>query len=443
MPLNPRLAGRDWLRLLLAALMGAAGTFLLQLLLLRTLLQPQLVKESELRITRSVRLVEGVLRVVPESELPPGVITRHALSEEDASSQVVRPFDSQILRALRERRGITREMRRDLPPLQDPWGGYWIRLLRPAGQPTLWLYQPDRLTNLSVWYLPILRSVAIISGLLIGTAVFLRTHVELPFRRVVAAIPDTDLPPLTLLPERGITPLRLLTLRINRLLERINASTAERRLLLRGLAHDLGGPQTRLLLLIEQLRDGLDGEPRRLAEAALEDVHRLMQVTDQLAVLADSDRPGSPYEMVALDDFCDRLIASYTRSAEVQLQVPRLLLRLDLAGLERSLCNLLDNAVEYGRPPLRLSAGREDQTLWIRVDDGGAGLPSATLLTMPSPARCDDRQRSRHQGLGLRLVERYCRSQGGRLVLASSPEGGLRAELQLQPTPENPLFLPT
>ena len=441
MPLAPRLGPADWVRLLLAALAGAGGLFLLQLLLLRTLLEPQLIRESELRITRSVRLVEGVLRSMPSEELPPGVIARHQLPAEDTPPRPAGRFDTRVIEALRRNQGLEREFRRDRPPLQDPWGGHWIRLQREAGERDVWLYQPKRLTSLSVWFLPILRSVAIVSGLLLGIALFLRNQVEVPFRRVVAAIPDTDFPPLALLPERGIAPLRLLTLRINRLLERINAGTAERRLLLRGLAHDLAAPQSRLLLQIEQLRDRLEGPPRAMADAALEEVRRLVLLSDQLTFLASGDQPASACECVALDDFCARLAASYPHPERIRLAVPRLLLRLDLVGLERSLCNLIDNALEYGRPPLLLSAGLQRQCLWIRLDDHGPGLMSPTQITMPTPPRSNDRQRSRHQGLGLQLVERYCRSQGGRLVLARSPAGGLRAEMQLNPTADNPIVL--
>lgn len=279
-------------------------------------------------------------------------------------------------------------------------------------------------------------------GTLIGIAVFLRLRVEIPFRRAMAAIPDTALPPLALLPERGIAPLRLLSIRINRLLERLNATSSDRRLLLRGLAHDFGGPQTRLMLQAELLRDSLEGHPRAMADTLLEDLRRLAVVTEQLAVLADGEQPSSPYAMVALDDFCSRLAASYGNGTDLHVRVPRLLVQVDPVGLERSLCNLIDNALEYGRPPLLLSAGRRSQQLWIRLEDHGPGLATPTLLTMPSPPRSDDRQRSRHQGLGLQLVERYCRGQGGRLVLEPAPGGGLRAELQLEPTTANPLFQP-
>ena len=437
-----RLDRRDWLGLVATALAGAGSCFLLLLLLLRTVLEPQLLEESVLRISRNVRLVEAVLRSTSERALPDGVITRHGLSEEDGRSRPLGRFDRRVKAELKLRKGLEREIHRDQSPLQDPLGGYWIALRTKPPQRSLWLYQPERLSSLSVWYLPVLRSAAIVLGMLLGIGLFLRLRLELPFRRVMAAIPDTALPPLALLPERGIAPLRLLTVRINRLLERLNSSSSERRLLLRGLAHDFGAPQTRLMLQAELLRDSLEGHPRAMAEALLADLRRLAVVTDQLGVLADGESPSSPFAMVALDEFCDRLAASYS-DADLQLRVPRLLVQVDPVGLERSLCNLIDNALEYGRPPLLLAAGRRQQQLWIRLDDNGPGLATPTLLTMPSPPRSDDRERSRHQGLGLQLVERFCRSQGGRLLLQPAPGGGLRAELQLEPTAANPLFQPS
>ena len=438
-----RLDRRDWLGLVTAALAGAGSGFVVLLLLLRTVLEPQLVEESVLRISRNVQLVEQVLRSTSERALPDGVITRHWLSEEDGRFRPQSRFDRRVTGELKRSQGLEREVRRDQSPLQDPLGGYWIALRTKPPQRSLWLYQPERLTSLSVWYLPFLRTAAIVLGMLLGIGLFLRLRVEFPFRRVMAAIPDTALAPLALLPERGIAPLRLLTIRINRLLERLNTTASERRLLLRGLAHDFGAPQTRLMLQAELLRDSLEGHPRAMAEALLADLRRLAVVTDQLGVLADGESTSSAFAMVALDEFCGRLAASYGSGADLELRVPRLLVQVDPVGLERSLCNLIDNALEYGRPPLLLAAGRRQQQLWIRLDDHGPGLATPTLLTMPSPPRSDDRERSRHQGLGLQLVDRFCRSQGGRLLLQPSPGGGLRAELQLEPTAANPLFLPS
>jgi len=421
-------------------LTGIGGSFGLLLLLLHTVLEPQLVDESVRRINRNVRLVEEVLISTPVQGLPEGVLVRSSLALPENKSRPLSTFDREVIAELRRREGLKREIRRDSPPLEDPWGGYWIQLQLAGRDSGLWLYQPERLSSLSVWYLPILRSLALLLGAGAGLVVFLRRQVEVPFQRVMAAIPDTSLPPLTLLPERGVAPLRRLTLRINRLLERLNGVAADRRGLLRGLAHDLGGPQARLMLQAENLQDSLEGHPRQVVDSMLEELRQLAAITAQLGVLADRELPDDIHEPIALDDFCKRLVASYPANQRLVLAVPRLFLRIDLVGLERSLCNLIDNALEYGRPPVTLSALREGSNLRILVDDQGDGLRSPTLLTMPASLRADDRQRHRHQGLGLLLVDRFCRSQGGRLMLKRCEGGGMRAEMLLQPTPANPLF---
>ncbi len=407
---------------------------------MRTVLEPQLVDESVRRINRNVRLVEGTLIRTPVEELPEGVVVRSRLPSPDNNAYPLSAFDREVRDELRRRERLVREIRRDRAPLEDPWGGYWIQLRLPDRSSSLWLYQPERLSSLSVWYLPILRSLALLLGTGAGIVLFLRRQVELPFRRVMAAIPDTSLAPLALLPERGVAPLRMLTLRINRLLERLNGVAADRRGLLRGLAHDLGGPQARLILQAEILQESLEGPPRQVVESMLQELRQLAAITAQLGVLADQEIPEDIHEPIALDDFCRRLVDSYPANDRLVLAVPRMFLFIDLLGLERSLCNLIDNALEYGRPPVTLSALRQGSSLRILVEDRGDGLRSPTLLTMPSSSRADDRQRQRHQGLGLLLVDRFCRSQGGRLLLRRCEGGGLRAEMLLKPTLTNPLF---
>lgn len=431
---------QDWTDLLGSLAAGIGVSFGLLLLLMRTVLEPQLVDESVRRINRNVRLVEGMLIRTPVEELPEGVMVRSRLPSPENQARPLSAFDREVMDVLRRREGLVREIRRDRAPLEDPWGGYWIELHRPDRSSSLWLYQPERLSSLSVWYLPILRSLALLLGTGLGLVVFLRRQVELPFRRVMAAIPDTSLAPLALLPERGVAPLRTLALRINRLLERLNGVAADRRGLLRGLAHDLGGPQARLMLQAEALQESLEGPPRQVVESMLQELRQLAAITAQLGVLADQEIPEDIHEPIALDDFCRRLVDSYPANDRLVLAVPRMFLFIDLLGLERSLCNLIDNALEYGRPPVTLSALRQGSSLRILVEDRGDGLRSPTLLTMPSSSRADDRQRHRHQGLGLLLVDRFCRSQGGRLLLRRCEAGGLRAEMILQPTLTNPLF---
>ena len=120
--------------------------------------------------------------------------------------------------------GLQRRLQRDQPPLQDPWGGHWVQLNRfdqRTGQ-TLWLFQSQLLSN-SLWYLPPLRILAIVIGALAGLVLFLRLKVERPLGQLLTLLAEQgSAAPLQLLPEQGIAPIRNLSLRINRLLERIN-----------------------------------------------------------------------------------------------------------------------------------------------------------------------------------------------------------------------------
>jgi signal transduction histidine kinase len=429
---GPRLAGRDWLLLLVSVVLGGTAGSLALLLAMRLLLEPSIVEETALRLSKQVELVEQVLRQVEPEELPAGVLVRHEPPPAIQRPGPLSRFDRLVHDAMRREFGLTRELRRDQPPLQDVWGGHWVRLqLSPAAaRGPLWLYQSERLSN-SLWYLPLLRILAILIGVLAGLVLFLRRQIERPLARLLRQLERQGASQsLTLLPELGIAPIRLLSLLINRLLERINSTARARRQLLQGLTHDLGGPHGRLMLRTELLCERLQGEHRQLALAMARDLERLRSLTDQLALLGEQELPAGSRQVCALDDLCGRIAASQPPGV-VQLQVPRLLVCLDPEGLERALNNLIDNALEYGAPPVALSASRRGQELRLRVDDHGPGIPTDTLLAMPGPSRSNDRHRQRHRGLGLAIVERFCMDHQGRLHLLEAPGGGLRAELRL------------
>lgn len=428
----------DWLLFLLSCLGGIGlGQVVLQLLL-TTVFEPALLDESALRITRSVRLVEEVLLTVPPERLPPGVLVDQSATGPESGSNGLTRFDHQLILRLRQKNHLNRELRRDLPPLSDPWGGYWIRLQTPGLTRPVWLYQPERLSS-NVWFLPVLRVLTLLLGGLIGIVVFLTQRVERPFRTVLRQLPDTFLPPLALLPEQGIAPLRQLTRGINRLLERINNTDRSRRQLLRGLAHDLTSPQARLMLKLEWLRDTLSGEAGRQLDGIENDLQQLARITEELVLLAERDRTRQLHTTVLLDDLCARVATSYAGDA-VQWQVPQLLVSLDTIALERVLCNLIDNGLEHGRGPVRIRASRNGARLRLQVDDHGRGLSSPTRLTMPAPPLARDRQRTRHRGLGLAIVEAFCHDHGGQLQLGTSELGGLRVRLDLGGSAHQPIF---
>jgi two-component system osmolarity sensor histidine kinase EnvZ len=423
------LVAGDALRLLLCWLGAGVLSYGGYRLLLRTALEPELLAEGSLRISRNVQLVEQVLAFHQPKDLPPSVILRRAPQGPPGVEVPLSDFDRQLQAWMLRDHGMARRIVRDQPPLREPLGGRWILLHAPRHGTDLWMYYPERLSS-TLWYLPLLRVSTLVLGLLLGTVVFLKLWVETPLKRLTKEIPDTSLAPLPLLQERGIAPIRRLSLRVNRLLERINNTASTRRNLLRGLVHDLSGPHSRLMLRVEQLQQRAPETLRSTTDAMASDLQKLSRLTEQLALLAEPEAPQARRQHTAIDDLCGRIAASYPAAA-IDLRVPRLVANLDSLGLERCLLNLIDNALEYGAPPVVIRADRRAKNLRIQVDDHGCGLASATLLTMPRQAQADDRQRRRHLGLGLEIVQRYCRDHGGTLHLGDAPTGGLRAELNL------------
>ena len=427
-----RLAGYDWVVLMASLVLGGVAGYLGLLLGMRLLLEPRIVSETALRLSKYTVLVEEVLKQNDRVALPSGVLVRPENKLAELKPSAPGRFERLVQLAMVREFGVKRRLQRDQPPLQDPWGGHWVQLNLSkdwAGQ-SLWLYQSERLSN-SIWYLPLLRILAIAMGGLGGLVLFLRLKVERPLSRMLNLLGEQGVAvPLQLLPEEGIAPIRLLSLRVNRLLERINNTATARRQLLHGLTHDLGGPHARLMLRTEILCERLDGGNGEIAKAMAMDLERLRSLTDQLALLGEQELPAERRQACALDDLCGRIVASHP-SQLIRLRMPRLLVKLDPDGLERALNNLIDNALEYGAPPVQLSGVRQGNQVLLRVDDHGAGIATDTLLTMPSPSRSNDRQRQRHRGLGLAIVERFCLDHQGRLALLEAPSGGLRAELRL------------
>ena len=428
---------RDWWDLFSFCSLGCGISFTLLIVLMRTILEPQIVAESSLRISLSVKLMEEVLQKTPLNRVPTGAVLKLSKQGPESNSSHKSRFEKLLTLDLKHTYGLDRRIQADHPPLEDPWGGYWIELAS-QHDPPVWLYRPARLGGSSVWYLPLLRSLATAGGILTGITMFLKSRVEQPFMDVLKGLPEAVIPPLPLIPEKGIAPLRLMSVRINRLMEGINSSADSRRILLRGLVHDISGPQTRMGLQIESLEMQLDGKPRQAIKALSSDLEQLRKITEQLVLLAEKDQASLKCEQVALDDLCLRVMASYP-VASVKVNMQRLLVQLDSTGMERSLRNLIDNALDHGLPPVLIQAWRENDTLSIQIDDHGLGLSSPTIPNMPYQTHAHDRNRKLHQGLGLKIVEQFCHDHGGQLKLDQANIGGLRARMTLK---KNGLGLP-
>jgi len=99
---------------------------------------------------------------------------------------------------------------------------------------------------------------------------------------------------------------------------------------------------------------------------------------------------------------------------------------------EEMVGNLLDNACKWARSRVRAEARRAEGTarFTVVVDDDGPGLTKTELAkALKRGQRLDETKPG--SGLGLSIVAELAHLYKGRLELEPSPEGGLRARLEL------------
>jgi signal transduction histidine kinase len=118
----------------------------------------------------------------------------------------------------------------------------------------------------------------------------------------------------------------------------------------------------------------------------------------------------------------------------------------DADSLDRSIRNLLGNAMKYGGPErwigirARLAEGSQGE-VEITVQDRGIGIPAAELSSIFKPfyrGKAALAAQIHGNGLGLSLVKHFVEAAGGKITVKSSPEGGSSFTIHLPVTPADP-----
>ncbi len=212
-----------------------------------------------------------------------------------------------------------------------------------------------------------------------------------------------------------------------------------RRELIANVSHDLRSPLASLrgyletLLLKEQALSQADR--RSYLEIALRQAQHLQTLITELFELARLDFEGyridaEPVQLGELArDVAQKLtLAAQTRQVELQLEIdPELgLARADIGLIERTLTNLLENALAYtpagGR--IVLSMREQDARVLLCVSDNGSGIGSADLPRIFERFyRADNKARTRDDkgsGLGLAIVKRIVELHGSEIRVDSA-----------------------
>ncbi|MDX6733512.1 MAG: hypothetical protein QOC54_3460, partial [Baekduia sp.] len=235
---------------------------------------------------------------------------------------------------------------------------------------------------------------------------------------------------------------------LNAMLERLEVALARERQFVSDASHELRTPLSIIKAELElALRDADDVDTfREAVRSAAEEADRVVQLAEDLLVIARSERGRLPLRATDADvgALMEDVARRFARRAEdhgvaLEVEVPDGLQLLgDRLRLEQAVGNLIDNALRHGAGTIRLRAEPTATGVELHVLDDGDGLPPAFLATaFDRFSRADAGRTSGGAGLGLAIVDAIARAHDGTAGVRNRPEGGADVWLSVPRPPRD------
>ncbi len=236
-------------------------------------------------------------------------------------------------------------------------------------------------------------------------------------------------------PVEGPAEVETLALAFNQMGADLARLDEDRALLLAGVSHDLRTPLTRLRMGVEL--SNMDDVQRADSIADIEEMDRTIGQFLDFA-RPDGGEARQPTDLAAL---LDELVRGYRhRGANMTLDAAPATVPVRPKALRRAVANLIENALRHAgaAQPIDVALRRDGAETRIEVGDRGPGIPAAEAERLKLPfTRLDEaRSGATGAGLGLAIVDRIARADGGRLELLPREGGGLLARITLISEPK-------
>tara|TARA_B100000767_G_scaffold34386_1_gene29242 strand:+ start:37 stop:633 length:597 start_codon:yes stop_codon:yes gene_type:complete len=196
--------------------------------------------------------------------------------------------------------------------------------------------------------------------------------------------------------------------------------------MLSGISHDLRTPLTRLKLQLAFMKD------KELSKKMSLDIDEMEKMLNEYLQFTSSSYQEKD-ETFDISELIENIIKQYNNDNISKDLTPRVYMNGRKNLIQRSINNLIDNAIKYAKKiDLRLS--KKNSNILITIDDDGFGIPENEYANVFKPFYKIDKSRGDSKssvGLGLSIASDTIKSHGGNILLEKSHLNGLRVKIIL------------
>ncbi|HLC09058.1 MAG TPA: ATP-binding protein [Methyloceanibacter sp.] len=208
--------------------------------------------------------------------------------------------------------------------------------------------------------------------------------------------------------------------------DRIERHVEQRTTMLAGVSHDLRTILTRFKLELAMFEDSPE------IEAMRSDVDEMQAMLEDYMAFAKGDA-GEDIVSADIGELLTEVKNQAHGAKDIRIDVSGapLVVPLKRHAFKRAVANLVNNAARFA-DHISVSAGKQNGSLVVEVDDNGPGIPEAEREHVFRPFYRLDHARNQDAGstgLGLAIARDIARIHGGDIALSQSRLGGLKAVL--------------
>ena len=206
--------------------------------------------------------------------------------------------------------------------------------------------------------------------------------------------------------------------------KRIMRHLNQRSEMLSGISHDLRTPLTRLKLQLSFMKD------KDLSKKMSLDIDEMEKMLNEYLQFTSSSYLEKD-ETFDISELIETTINKYNNDKITKEVIPRVYMNGRKNLIQRSLNNLIDNAIKYATK-LNVKLNKNENNIILVFDDDGPGIPENEYSNVFKPFYKINKSRGDSKssvGLGLSIASDVIKSHGGNIKLEKSPENGLRVKI--------------